>query len=91
VGDAAAEVIEATDVHPWFVVGRGWRSTAALAVGDTVVAADGAHFVVEAVVDTGTRARVFNIEVDDAHTYFVGASSIWVHNKQATSDNIQLN
>jgi hypothetical protein len=91
VGDASAEVIEATDIHPWFVVGLGWRSTAALHGGDVVVAVNGARFVVEAVIDTGTRARVFNIEVDDAHTYFVGASSIWVHNKQDADNNIQLN
>ncbi|MCL2075292.1 MAG: HINT domain-containing protein, partial [Betaproteobacteria bacterium] len=27
------------------------------------------------------RARVYNLEVDEFHTYFVGYSQIWVHNK----------
>jgi hypothetical protein len=89
VGDTSAEVIETTDVHPWFVDGAGWRSTAALQVGQSLVAASGERFVVEAAFPTVRRATVFNLEVDSAHTYFVGASSLWVHNG-GFNDNVQL-
>jgi type II secretory pathway pseudopilin PulG len=89
VGEGSAEVIETTDVHPWFVDGAGWRSTAALQVGQSLVAASGERFVVEAAFPTARRATVFNLEVESAHTYFVGASSLWVHNG-GTNNNVQL-
>ena len=31
--------------------------------------------------DTRLRTRVFNIEVEDYHTCYVGAEGLWVHNR----------
>lgn len=43
---------------------------------------------VEAVIDTGRYEVVYNIEVEDDHTYFVGYGewgfSVWVHNYSIT-------
>ena len=37
----------------------------------------------------GESAKVFNFQVEDYHTYFVGINIIWVHNATCTPENRQ--
>jgi hypothetical protein len=51
--------------------------------GDEFLTYDGELTIVDKVVPGG-EARVFNLEVEDFHTYFVDWNGIWVHNKNNT-------
>jgi hypothetical protein len=75
-----------TTTHPFYVTGKGWVAAGDLIVGDEVYTLDG---------DTGTVTvlkpeklnkpiSVYNLEVKDFHSYFVG-NGVLVHNKYATN------
>lgn len=75
--------IDTTTNHPFYVTGRGWVAAGDINEGDEVFLIDGSTAVV-----TGAELerlekpiRVYNIEVEDIHTYFVGDTSILVHNQ----------
>jgi hypothetical protein len=76
--------IGTTHEHPFYVVDKGWRTASQLEAGDLLASHTGSFGVVEAVVDVGEVATVYNMRVADWHTYFVGCEqwgfSVWVHN-----------
>ena len=76
------EIIETTVNHPFWVVGQGWTSASKLKKGDMVKDSDGAIIQIQSVkvCSFKTPTDVYNFEVADWHTYFVGASCILVHN-----------
>ena len=78
--EPSEEALEATAEHPFFVKGRGWRSLQALHVGDRLIASEG-EVEVRAVEETGRLATVFNLEVEEFHTYFVGQLGVLAHNE----------
>jgi RHS repeat-associated protein len=69
-----------TDDHPWRTVSGQWLHTIELKHGVLLQRADGEPARVISVVNSGTTAATFNLEVADFHTYFVGEDRIWVHN-----------
>jgi hypothetical protein len=76
------EVLDTTPGHPFYSPSRGaWIEAGRLNEGDSVVQRDGAE---QLILDRRTtevaRTTVYNFEVEDSHTYFVGESGIWVHN-----------
>ena len=77
-----AEEIKTTMNHPFWVVGSGWKSASKLQSGDKVKRDDGTMVDVLGVeiVYLDTPVNVYNFEVADWHTYFVGNTSILVHN-----------
>ena len=81
---AGGREIGTTGEHPFYVSGQGWVPAGSLAVGDKLVTSDGREVAVEAVRDAGRIATVYNCEVEDDHTYFVGDEGwgfdLWVHN-----------
>ena len=77
----ADETIEVTPPHPFQVEGRGWVSAGDLAPGDEVLDADGGLLQVDGVISTGRTTTVYNLEVAEYHTYFVGHGGAWVHNE----------
>jgi hypothetical protein len=87
-------VIGTTGEHPFYVRGRGWQEAGALRPGDELVSHDGVPVRVRGVNDGGRSVAVYNLHVDEHHTYFVGGDewgfSVWVHNvythKQAIKD-----
>ncbi len=83
-GQAAsgAETICTTGPHPFWVNGKGFTPADALRVGDIMELADGRRVELVAVdcKILEPPVPVYNIEVDEFHTYFVGNSGIWVHN-----------
>jgi len=64
------------------VSGRGWVAAGDLNVGDEVYLIDGsAAYVTGAELEQLEEPiKVYNLEVDDLHTYFVGDNSVLVHN-----------
>lgn len=77
VGD---QVIESTFNHPFYVEGKGWTFVKDLKVGDLLVQSDGNTLKIESIELEHKQVTVYNMTVDDFHTYFVSDLEIWVHN-----------
>ncbi|MBQ8166088.1 MAG: hypothetical protein IJZ96_03530, partial [Lachnospiraceae bacterium] len=74
--------IDTTTNHPFYVVEKGWVAAGDLKSGDKVLKLNGTVAVV-----TGSELEklsisilVYNLEVEDFHTYFVGNEPVLVHN-----------
>ena len=74
------ELLESTPGHPFWVRDTGWVQAADLWPGDELLTGTGAWMEVHSITAEPTRQRVFNFEVDGAHSYFVGDFGVWVHN-----------
>lgn len=77
------EEIVATSLHPFYVSEKGWIGAVDLRAGDILVLQNGEYVIVELVQHEILEApiAVYNFEVEDFHTYYVGESSVLVHNK----------
>ena len=86
--DGQTETIDATPQHPFYVEGKGWVEASALHAGMVVWLADGTKAVITDVVTEGLEepVAVYNFEVKDFHTYFVGDRGVLVHNKCTNPD-----
>lgn len=74
--------IVSTPTHPFYSPQRGWTSAINLRAGDILVLSNGEYVVVEKVQHEILEApvKVYNFEVQDFHTYYVGKNSVLVHN-----------
>jgi hypothetical protein len=70
-----------TGNHPIWVIDQGWVKVEDLKVGDEFLTADGTRSHLIALAKEPYTNTVYNIEVEDFHTYFVGGwTGLWVHN-----------
>ena len=77
---AQSEHVAVTPNHPFWVENEGWVEADRLA--DTASLASPAGTLTgHAGASWGERTKVYNLEVADSHTYFVGALHAWVHNQ----------
>ena len=78
----ADEEIVSTPKHPFYVPQKGWTSAVDLKAGDMLVLSNGEYVIVEQVQHEilETPVKVYNFEVQDFHTYYIGKNSIFVHN-----------
>uniref|UniRef100_UPI00307D85D2 polymorphic toxin-type HINT domain-containing protein n=2 Tax=Ruminococcus TaxID=1263 RepID=UPI00307D85D2 len=76
------ETISATPTHPFYVDKLGWTLARSLRAGDVLVLSNGELVTVEFVQHEILESpiKVYNFEVEDFHTYFVGENGIFVHN-----------
>ena len=76
------ETISATPSHPFYVDKLGWTLARSLRAGDVLVLSNGELVTVEWVQHEILESpiRVYNFEVENFHTYFVGENGIFVHN-----------
>ena len=76
------ETISATPTHPFYVDKLGWTLARSLRAGDVLVLSNGELVTVEWVQHEILESpiKVYNFEVEDFHTYFVGENGIFVHN-----------
>ena len=76
------ETISATPSHPFYVDKLGWTLARSLRAGDILVLSNGELVTVEWVQHEILESpiKVYNFEVEDFHTYFVGENGIFVHN-----------
>jgi Pretoxin HINT domain len=77
-------IIETTREHPFYVDGKGWRTAHELQIGDVLLGHNGLRVAVEGVAESGRVETVYNLEVEEHHTYFVGSPEwgfdVWAHN-----------
>lgn len=76
------EEITTTEKHPFYVNGKGWVGAGKLTTEDRVVNSKGEELAVENVYIEKLKkpVEVYNFEVKDFHTYYVGNSEVLVHN-----------
>ena len=79
IGD---EKLQCTETHPFQVKDKGWVDAADLKPCDLIYTKDWKLVSVHSVnlIELDEPIEVFNFEVDDCHTYFVGEQCILVHN-----------
>ena len=77
------EEIVSTPTHPFYSPVKGWTAACRLRAGDILVLVNGDYVVLEKVQHELLESpiRVYNFQVTDYHTYFVGSISILVHNR----------
>ena len=87
---STGEKITATEGHP-FMTTEGWRNAVMLGKGNKLLLKGGSSrsntATVSVITDIRSEQRltsVFNIEVANAHTYFVGKDGQLVHNSKNT-------
>ena len=80
--------IDTTTNHPFFVIDRGWVAAGDLVVGDEVYLLDGSTAVIIGfeLEQLSETIKVYNLEVADFNTYFVGDEAVLVHNYLDKSD-----
>ena len=81
------ETITCTTEHPFYVHGKGWVAAQKLKAGDKVELQNGGYAYVDAVEHEklAVPIQVFNFEVDEFHTYYVGSTCVLVHNMCTTT------
>jgi hypothetical protein len=92
----------ATGEHPFWVANKGWTLAKELTAGDVMFVLSGDPTTIDYVLTpeqfakrrdpsfAASAAPVYNLEVEDFNTYFVGAGRIWVHNCNKTKPNVPL-
>ena len=78
--DGNTETFGVTSEHPFWVKARGWVGAGKLLPGDEIFTSSGGWLRVAGSTWLSGRQTVYNIEVEDTHTYFVGEFGAWVHN-----------
>lgn len=75
-------IVEATTEHPFYVEGKGFVAAKALSVGTCIVTRAGPPAKLARVIRRHQTVTVYNFEVADFHTYFVGTAGggCLVHN-----------
>lgn len=75
------ELIETTAEHPFYTDEGEWVNAAELEVGDEILSLDGDYGTVEnVVVVEDVFQPMYNLTVDEAHTFFIGGGDWLVHN-----------
>jgi hypothetical protein len=82
------EIVTTVD-HPFYVQGRGFINAGNLLIGDKLVSVNGEDLVIEEffIEETAEPVDVYNFQVEDYHTYFVGDCAVWVHNAECVGAN----
>lgn len=79
--DGTAERFEVTGEHPFWVAEKGWVGASDLVLGQRIRGIEGGWLRVSSGAWSQQATTVYNLEVDEFHTYFVGTSGAWVHNQ----------
>lgn len=80
--------IDTTTNHPFYVIDKGWVAAGDLSIGDEVYLIDGSTaYVIGAELEKlDEPIKVYNLEVADFNTYFVGDVPVLVHNYKDNND-----
>ena len=80
------EKITTTETHPFYVNKKGFVEAGKLKPGEELVDVNNNIVKIEeySVEITKEPTPVYNFQVEDFHTYFVGENEIWVHNAECT-------
>jgi hypothetical protein len=87
-GGATTDTVDVTPEHRLETTARGWVQADELVPGsDELVDAEGAALPLVSAASLPGAVAVYNLEVADFHTYFVGAHAVWAHNTCAPQAN----
>ncbi|MDX1958303.1 MAG: polymorphic toxin-type HINT domain-containing protein [Leptospiraceae bacterium] len=73
------DILETTWNHPFYVKGRGFVQAKDLKVGDMLTNSSDEIVSLEEITIEDRDETVYNFEVEDNHTYYVGESGVLVH------------
>lgn len=73
-------VVAVTSEHPFYTPDRGWVESGDLKPGDKLLQRDGKTAYILSITHTPTATTVYNFSVETDHNYYVGSSSLLVHN-----------
>jgi hypothetical protein len=78
------EEIVTTEEHPFWIIGKGFVPAINLVIGDLLLDAYGNTIKIDSIYrgECNQDIEVFNLNVEDYHTYFVGGNCILVHNSE---------
>ncbi len=71
--------IIATPEHP-FRIDNSWKTASMLKVGDTLYALNKQLSIVKSLKQKHESRKVYNLQIEEAHNYWVGNVSVLVHN-----------
>jgi len=80
VSDGSHEVLEVTGEHPIWARDSGWVAARDLLPGDEVFTSAGGWLRVSSGTWLTRSQTVYNLDVEEADSYFVGERGVWVHN-----------
>lgn len=77
-----------TETHPLYVKDKGFINAEELNVGDELLDSSGNILLLESLETelTNNSTTVYNFQVEDFHTYYVGENGVCVHNSNCTPD-----
>jgi hypothetical protein len=80
--DINGQTITTTPEHPFYVPTKGWTEAGQLREGDELVQYSDKKAIIENVKYENLKSpiSVYNIEVEDWHTYYVSKNMVLVHN-----------
>ena len=81
---SSGEEVETTGGHRFYTEDKGWLKAKEFGLGTSIVTRAGPSVQVLAATAKAHEkpVPVYNFEVEDNHTYFVGSSEMWAHNQQ---------
>ena len=84
--------IDTTTNHPFYVIDKGWVAAGDLAIGDEVYNLDGTTSTIlgSEIEVLAEPVIVYNLEVEDFHSYFVGCVPILVHNYKGNGGGVPV-
>ncbi len=84
------EIVTTVD-HPFYVQNRCFINAGNLLTGDTLISVNGEDLLVSScyIEECEFATTVYNFQVEDYHTYFVGECEVWVHNRTCTPQEIK--
>ena len=92
IGTSIGEDIETTENHPFYTEERGWVAASELEEGETLHTEDGSVVTVTYNRDEWLKepVKVYNLEVEGLHTYYVTVDRVLVHNIYGDENNINV-
>ena len=87
IGISTGEDIETTENHPFYTEDRGWVAASDLTEGEQLHTEDGTVVIVTYNQDEWLKepVKVYNLEVEELHTYYVTDDRVLVHNEYGGS------
>jgi Pretoxin HINT domain/A nuclease family of the HNH/ENDO VII superfamily with conserved AHH len=77
---AGTNTLEATPEHPLWVADQGWKAAGQVQTGDELWTRSGERLAVREIAHKQGQFTVYNFEVEDLHSYFVGVEGVLGHN-----------
>lgn len=76
------DCVESTANHPYYCE-NGWTAASNLSIGDRILSKDGDYKTVTAIepVSHDDPVKIYNISIENNHTFMVGDDSLVVHNR----------